>query len=464
MNPTFESCRHGDLFLDSFFLNRVMLQKKKLLGIASFRIINSFRNGIIYVYMALYLREQLLLPVTLSNLLFTLIEFIGALGQFLIWGYLADRYQARNSLIIVGEAVPAIGYLGVFILHRYLLQTSSPSIAGLSLVFGLSAFEFFWGAGFTGFYALLADLPSAKDRARYQSLTISLASAGTISGTLIGGVLYDYKCPGCGFENGILFFLLSSIIMGFVALSWLTRKETEVKYQDIDQSSITSSELSSSEPSSPITPSKSREVTNIRVFYWFLAAIVIGTLARGAIGQITMFYLRLPDSIALSSIAVSLVSTSRWVAHLFSGLIASRISAKKAPYLYMLTLVWFAILPLLLPLTSSVNMAIILFASRGLVMGISSVSSFVLISRIIPPEKRGKLLGQWNAAQMVAWGAGGTLIGGPLADWRISQGAGLADAYTFVFIFVFLMGVVGIILTLWKAREVLCYCEKNWAV
>jgi len=405
--------------------------------------------------MALYLREQLQLPVTFSNLLFTLIEFIGALGQFLIWGYLADRYHARNSLIVVGEAVPAIGYLGVFVLHRYLLQTSGPSAAGLILVFGLSAFEIFWGAGFTGFYALLADLPSAKDRVRYQGFTISLASAGHISGTLIGGFLYDYKCSGCGFENGILFYLLSSMIMGFVALSWLTRKETEVKYQDMDQSSIPFSELSPSEPSSPTIPSTSREVINIRVFYWFLAAIVIGTLARGAIGQITLYYLRLPDSIALSSIAVSLVSTSRWVAHLFSGPIASRLSAKKASLWYLLTLIWFAILPLLYPLTRSVNMAIFLFASNGLAMGISSVSSFSLISRIIPPKKRGRLLGQWNAAHMVAWGAGGTLIGGPLADWRISQGAGLADAYSFVFIFVFLMRVAGIILTLWKAREAL---------
>jgi MFS family permease len=432
-----------------------MLQKKKLLGIASFRIINSFRNGIIYVYMALYLREQLQLPVTFSNLLFTLIEFIGALGQFLIWGYLADRYRARTSVIVVGEAVPAVGYLGVFLLHRYLLQTSGSPAAGLCLVFGLSAFEIFWGAGFTGFYALLADLPSAKDRAQYQGLTISLASAGNISGTLIGGVLYDYRCPGCGFENGLLFFLLSSMIMGFVAISWLTRKETEVQYQDSDPTSIPSSELSGSGPSSSVSSSPSGEVENIRVFYWFLAAIVIGTLARGAIGQITLYYLRLPESIAISSIAVSLISTARWVANLLSGPIASRLSEKKASLWYLLTLAWFAILPLLYPLTNSLTMAILLFASNGLAMGISSVSSFSLISRIIPPKKRGRLLGQWNAASMVAWGAGGTLIGGPLADWRISMGAGLADAYTFVFIFVFLMGVAGIILTLWKAHEAL---------
>ena len=64
-----------------------MVHAKKLLGIASFRIINSFRNGINSSFMGIYLRENLLLSVTESNLLFTLLELVGALAQFFVWGF-----------------------------------------------------------------------------------------------------------------------------------------------------------------------------------------------------------------------------------------------------------------------------------------------------------------------------------------------------------------------------------------
>ena len=84
-----------------------MLQKKRLLGIASFRIINSFRNGIFISFMGIYLRENLLLSVTESNLFFTLLEMIGALAQFLVWGVIIDKYNERNLIIILGESVPA---------------------------------------------------------------------------------------------------------------------------------------------------------------------------------------------------------------------------------------------------------------------------------------------------------------------------------------------------------------------
>ena len=193
--------------------------------------------------MGLYLREQLQLSVTESNLLFTLIELIGALSQFFIWGYIADRYKARSSLIIMGETIPALGYIGLFFLTRRLLVTHGLHIAGLGIVFGFSALEFFWGAGFVGYYTLLADVPDPKIRTKYMGYTLTMMSVGRICGSIIGGLFYDFKYPGGGFGEGLLYFILSPLILGFVGIILVTRKSIE-----------SSSEIQEAPPGSPDAP------------------------------------------------------------------------------------------------------------------------------------------------------------------------------------------------------------------
>lgn len=432
-----------------------MLHNRKLVGIASFRIANSFRNGIIYSFLAIYLREQLTLSVTYSNLLYTLIELFGALSQFLVWGFILDRYKRKNVLIVMGETVPALGYIGIYFLHKSLLTSSGTYLAGLSLVLGIPALEFFWGAGFVGFYALLSDIPNSVDRSKYLGWTITLSSIGTIGGTLIGGLLYNWKAPGGGFGHGILFFILTPIILGFAALAWGTRKYTEERYQTPDKAPKIVSEELHIETKTPTIAKQAKERANLRLFYWFLAGIVVSSLGRGAVAQVTIFYLRLPASISITAGWVSIISILRWVGHLISGPLASKLSVRYAKIGYMGTLIWFMFLPILYPFVTSVSMAAALFISNGLAMGINSVTSFAIVSPLITPEKRGRLFGQYNASQMVAWGAGGSLIGGPLADWRISQGASLAASYSFTFVASLLMGAAAIGLTLWKARKAL---------
>ena len=56
--------------------------------------------------------------------MFTLLEFIGAIGQLVLWGYIADRYKARTALIIGAETVTGVGYIGVYLLHKYFLSAS----------------------------------------------------------------------------------------------------------------------------------------------------------------------------------------------------------------------------------------------------------------------------------------------------------------------------------------------------
>ncbi len=134
--PLFSNCNaksYHELFLSIQFFREAlftpeglvnMLHNKKLVGIASFRIANSFRNGIIFSFLAIYLREQLALSVTYSNLFYTFIELFGALSQFLVWGFILDRYKRKNVLIVMGETVPALGYIGIYFLHKSLLTSS----------------------------------------------------------------------------------------------------------------------------------------------------------------------------------------------------------------------------------------------------------------------------------------------------------------------------------------------------
>ena len=316
--------------------------------------------------------------------------------------------------------------------------------------------EFFWGAGFVGFYSLVSDVPGASNRAKYLGYTISLTSAGHILGSWVGGILFDYNGPGTGFSDGILFFLLTPIIFGFVLLSWFTRKDTEqqTRTQDYVQSESVEVQKIDKNPNN-VSKTPERTKKDLKLFYWLLLGVILTGMGRGGIKQITFFFLRLPESIAISSFAVSLLVTSRWLAFLISGPIASKFTGRSVKYGYLATIGWFAVLPLLFPFVRSFPMALLLYASNGLCMGISSVTAFTIISKIIPENRRGRLLSQYNAARVVAVGSGGSLIGGPIADFRLSQGASLGEAYTFVFFFVFLLGFLALIVTLWKAKAAL---------
>ncbi len=439
-------------------------QKKTFAGISSFRMINAFRNGIMYSFMGLYLREQLQLSVTESNLLFTLIELIGASAQFFVWGYIADRYKARSSLIIMAETIPALGYIGLFFLTRRLLVIHGLHITGLVIVFGFSALEFFWGAGFVGYYTLLADVPNPKIRTKYQGYTLTMMSVGRISGSIIGGLFYDWKYPGGGFGEGLLYFILTPLILGFVGLILVTRKSIESSSR-IQHDPLEHSDTEHESDSKIATKHfVIRNVSSNRVFYWLLIGIIISSIGQGAVEQTTLYFLRLPESIGASSALIGLLSVVLWLGLSISGPIAGKLTEFNVSTWYLATLAWFGVMPILYSIIGlipgSVGLTIILFASRGISMGIFSVASFNVLVKIIPIEKRGRLLSQYNAGLMMGWGVGGSLVGGPLADYLLSRNMSLASAYLATFFAAFLIGMIAISITVWKVRPALLRLYK----
>ncbi len=433
-----------------------MGQTKRLLGVFNFRFINAFRNGIFASFLGIYLRENLLLSVTESNALFTLLEFIGAIGQLVIWGYIADRYKARTALIIGAEAVTAVGYIGVYLIHKYFLSTSGAHAAGLSIVLCVGLLETAWGAGFVGFFALIGDIPDAKQRTKYMGYGVTIVSSGRICGSMLGGLFFDYKYKGGGFGEGILFYLLSSIILGFAVIAWFTRKDAETHDTFNNPSMDPSSEILISEPNQKSNQQHViEEKISLRPFYWFLSGIALFSLGRGAITQISIFYFRLPVSIEASSQMVSLLITAHWIGYMVFGPIAGRMSGRYATIGFLASLSWFATIPFLYMLVDSFPWALVLFASRGIAMSTFIVSAFTIIIKLVPSEKRGRLLGQYNATSMMAWGIGGSVVGGPIADWRFKQGVSLSSAYITSFFAASLLGLGAIIITLWKSRDAL---------
>jgi hypothetical protein len=116
------------------------------------------RRGLFYTFLTLYLRVALGLSVTATTLLASLSMIANSVSQTLVWGKISDKYQARTSLIVIGETIAAFGYILVYFFHIHLLSTNSSVAAGYGIIVGLSLLEFFWSMSNLGWSALISDL------------------------------------------------------------------------------------------------------------------------------------------------------------------------------------------------------------------------------------------------------------------------------------------------------------------
>jgi MFS family permease len=66
---------------------------------------------------------------------------------------------------------------------------------------------------------------------------------------------------------------------------------------------------------------------------------------------------------------------------------------------------------------------------KGCAESIVVASSYALASVLIPPGKRGRRFGLFNATFFLSWGLAGTLIAGPLVDALLHAGHTAETAY-----------------------------------
>ena len=164
--------------------------EKTFFNLGLFQFLSFVRRGVFYTFMINYI-FGLMPAVIYTALLGTLDMLASALGQNLLWGRIADRYNLRAKLVIAGESIAAIAYLIVFQIHKFLIDSQANFSAGLSLILGLAILEFFWSMSDVGWAALLTDVTTAKNRAGIVGALNFIASLGRMIGINFAGFLYN---------------------------------------------------------------------------------------------------------------------------------------------------------------------------------------------------------------------------------------------------------------------------------
>ena len=400
------------------------------------------RRGLFYTFLALYLRVVLGLSVTATTLLASLTMITNSVSQTFVWGKISDKYQARASLIVIGETIAAVGYILIYFLHVYLLGIHETTTAAYSIIFGLSLLEFFWSMSNLGWSALMSDLTTIKERGRLVGAISSIGGVGRIVGISVSAVLYDLGGEAAGFKNGTLFFFAAGIMLASAVLVWFGTRRPEQAFKERSPSRVT---IKKDVPS--------RSHFDSRAFYWFLASIFIVGIGAYSILQIFVLYLELDSPIGATSFEISMVRNSASIAtiifSLLAGPLADRIGRKLALGIGLALAI---VTPLLYLSAQNVAQMIIINSLSGVYRALISTCGYLLAADLIPVELRGRLFGQYNAITYVSFGLAGTFVGGPIADFLIQTGTTEAIAYVATFQVASIISLIGTLMFFAKVK------------
>jgi len=386
-----------------------------------------FRRGLFYTYLSIYLRHFLGLSVTETTLFATLPMFMNVVFQTFVWGAFSDKYQLRRTLIISGEILAGFGTVLVWYAHTL---TGNMTLAGYVIILGLSAVEIFWSMSNVGWSALISDIYPQADRNLIQGRLASVGGIGRIAGVWIGGALYDglgIKYAGWGFYEGALFFVataamfISIVPMLLVPEGGIKRESVVVSAENLDISA-------SSE----------------KVFMIFIAAMIFINFGRNSIAVIQSQYLVLDSGFGVSSKVLSYIVNTQSAAMILTGIVAGWVGKKIGDGNSLLLGTALAVGSLLLLATAN-NLPLIYISNflRGCSEVIVLASSYAFASVLIPPEKRARLFGIFNATFFLSWGISATFIAGPITDILIAYGASEVFSYQMAFVSSAIMTLIG---------------------
>ncbi len=387
-------------------------------GLSSFQILAMFRRGLFYAYLSIYLRYHLGLSVTATTLFATLPMLANIAAQNLVWGRLSDRYQRRRTFIIGGELLGAVGTVAVWYMHTL---TVGPRASAYIVIAGLTVVEFFWSMSNIGWSALITDLYPPDARGAVQGRLTSIGGLGRIAGVWIGGLLYDgygHHFPGWGFEKGALFFvaagvmLISTLPMFFMPEGGITHGHAR-----------------------PKTVNDSGTKASFKRFWFFLTAMALINFGRNSVVVIQSQYLFLDTGFAVSSRTLAHIFNTESVAMIVTGLLVGHILARTGNARGILAGTAISLTYLLIFATTD-RLPLIYIASflKGAAEALVVAASYAVASIMIPPWRRARWFGLFNATYFLSWGLAGTLIAGPVADVMIRLGHSPTDAYRFSYL------------------------------
>jgi MFS family permease len=400
------------------------------------------RRGLFYTFLSLYLRVTLGLSVTATTLLASLTMIANSTSQTFVWGRISDKYQARTSLVAIGETTAAFGYIAVYFAHVHLLETRGPISAAYSIIIGLTILEFFWSMSNLGWSALISDLTAPRERGKLMGVVSSIGGVGRIAGISVSGLLYDWGGEAGGFTSGLLFFFASGIMLASAVVIWFTTRSSErLRKRQI--------QTAGAKPNT-VTPKN----YSPKAFYWFLASIFIVGLGTYSILQILILYAELDSPIGATAWDIAMIrnsaSVATIVASLLAGPLADRVGRKNA---LSLGLALTFVTPLLYLLAQNAAQMIILNSLSGVSSALITVVGYLVASDLIPEKARGRLFGQYNAVTYISFGIAGTFVGGPISDYLIATGITEASAYATAFQAAAAISLVGAILFALKVKS-----------
>jgi MFS family permease len=416
---------------DERFLNPYRKTSYRIFfGISSFQILAMFRRGLFYSYLSIYLRHFLGLSVTETTLFATLPMAVNIVFQTFVWGAFSDKYQLRRTLIICGEVLAGFGTVLVWYAHTL---TDTLILAGYVIIIGLSLIEIFWSMSNMGWSALISDIYRQEDRNTIQGRLASIGGIGRLAGVWIGGLLYDglnLRYEGWGFYEGALFFVAAGAM--FISIGpMLFVPEGGITYGRENPSTLETY----SSPSSD------------KVFMIFITAMVFINFGRNSIAVIQSQYLVLDSGFAVSSKVLSYIVNTQSAAMILTGLIAGWIGRRIGDGNSLMFGTAIAVGSLLIV---SVTDDLVLIYMSNFLRGCSEViilaSSYAFASLLIPPERRAKLFGVFNATYFLSWGVAGTFIAGPITDILMGYGKSEVFSYQMAFLSAAIIALIGFII------------------
>lgn len=409
------------------------------LGLSSFEMLAMFRRGLFYAYLSIYLRHFIGMSVTETTLFATFPMIANVLCQTFVWGTISDRFQLRRTLIIYGEALAGFGTVIVWYAHTLTAQRSH---AGWVIIAGLTLVELFWSMSNVGWSALISDIYRAQDRTMIQGRLASIGGVGRLAGVWIGGLLYDgigHYYAGWGFQHGALFFVAAGVMFISIAPMLLVP----------EGGILTNARTAVDSEESTASGSK-------RLFVVFLIAMTLIHFGRNSIAIIIPQYLTLESGFAVSSQMLSYIINTQSAAIILTGLVSGWFGLRvgDGPALIFGSCVALAA-TVLYALSNNLALIFGISALRGFSEVIIMTTSYALASVLIPPTKRARYFGWFNATFFLSWGVPGTLIAGPLTDVMISRGYAEAAAYRMAFVSASVLTLLGVIILsvlLWTMR------------
>ncbi|MGB3340834.1 MAG: MFS transporter [bacterium] len=422
-------------------MNSNIESRRTFLGISSFQALAMFRRGLFYSYLSIYLRFFLGLSVTETTFFATFPMILNIVFQTFVWGVISDKYQKRRTLIILGEVFAAISTFFVWFLHT---MPASKYAAGYIIIFGMSFVEIFWSMSNIGWSAIISDLYPEHRRTEIQGKLTSIGALGRIIGVWIGGVAYDglaHLYEGWGFDKGLLFFIASGIML-LSTIPMFFVPEGGVKVIK---------DRAAEQLKRPDQPKKVSSYTG--VFLFFLLAMVFINFGRNSIALIITQYLSLDQGFNVSSSLLSYIVNMQSLAMFIGGIFVAKLSKKFNDTALLMFGSITAVIHLLGFMLGTT--LIIIFISNflgGISMVIITASAYSYVSRLIPPEKRGKQFALFNATFFLSWGVAGTLIAGPVVDILLKSGANQIFSYQMSFLSAAVLVIIGIVIFIFVDR------------